>query len=73
MKYRTKAELIFQFMEHKTNKPMVLRDFIFTLMYIDELYAARDLMRVSDYDNFFLWHGSCLFCVQDEISLEDVL
>jgi len=58
MKYGTKCELIFQFMEHKTNKPMIVKDFYFTVMDIDELFAARELMRVSDYDNFFLWRGN---------------
>jgi len=58
MKFGTKVEVIFQFMEHGTDKPMVLKDFFFTVMDIDELFAARELMRDSDYDNFFLWRGN---------------
>jgi len=58
MKYGSKTELIFQFMEHKTNTPVIVKNFFFTVMDIDELFAARELMRVSDYDNFFLWRGN---------------
>merc|ERR1719387_607774 len=58
LKYGTKAELLFQFFEHGTNTPIVVKNFFFTVMDIDELNGARELMRVSDYDNFFLWRGN---------------
>jgi len=57
MKYGTKCELIFQFMEHKTDKPLVVDNFFFSVMDIDELFAAREQIKVSDYDNVFLWRG----------------